>query len=441
MHIVLAICIPSILLTTFALFLAGVSTYLIAFVFVVQCLVSSFAVIYSHNKSQQQIKTLSNLLESMISGDYSLRGRLQEDLAFQQLLDLVNNLAATLAQHKLEAKQSRQLLEKIMEQMDAMIFAINPQGAIVLANQSAQRLLLPATGQSTSLSAKAQPLIAQILAADTGLITFDQEQLRGEHFLYRESFLSDGQSHQLYLITSAQRLLMEKERQAWQSILRVLSHEMNNSLTPIIAVSQSIEKRLNNEASPPDRASMREGINLIKDRAAALSSFIASYSQLSQLPKPVKQELDLDALIINIASMFELDLDISDNGHLARPINIYADKHQIEQVMINLLKNALEAMAHLDEKSVTLSYAYDRKAFRIVIQDEGGGISNTENLFVPFYSTKPQGSGIGLALCRQIMFNHDGQLDLQNRIDKTGAKAILTFPLTAIRSDTQELST
>ena len=427
----LIICVPCLLLSTVSLIVAGVSTYLIAFVIIVLSILILFVVMISKQQSEQQIRTLSNIIESMIDGDYTLRGRLQHNQAFQTLLELVNSLADTLSQHKMEAKESRLLLEKIMQQMDAMVLAINDQGYIVMANDSAKKLLLGNIKEKDKLlTIKLTDFeLGEIICnAKKGIIEFSHQQLSGEHFLFKESFLSDGKQHQLYLITSAERLLIEKERKAWQSILRVLSHEMNNSLTPIVSISQAIKKKLLDDNKALNRSSLSDGIDIIKERADSLGAFINSYSQLSHLPLPNKSKFELNVLVTQQAKLFD-DCDIQLFGETPLDTLISADKNQIEQVIINIFKNAREAMIQLTDKTFEISYLIEGDYLQLIIKDQGTGIANVDNLFVPFYSTKTQGNGIGLTLCRQIMFNHDGLFTLANRENIKGAQAIISLPL------------
>lgn len=428
----LFLCLPCLVITSVALFIANVSAYLIAFIIIILSLIAVFIVVISQQRSQQQIRTLSNILESMIDGDYSLRGREQDNKAFQELLTLVNNLADTLALSKIEAKESRQLLERIMQQMDAMVLAVDEHGRIVMANDSAQKLLKIDMSQQTHLLFTSLAIGKIISEAQSGIIDFEQPQLRGEHFLFKEYFLSEGKQHQLFLITSAQRLLLEKERKSWQSLLRVLSHEMNNSLTPISSISQSMRAKLQDENKELNRNSLLTGIDIINERASSLSSFIASYSQLSHLPEPNKSTFALKGFINNCVALFsDSSISFPDTYIEFDNVNVNADKAQLEQVFINVLKNANEAMEGPNQKTnktIDVFCKTDDKYFHIHICDSGSGIANKDNLFVPFYSTKPQGSGIGLALCQQIIFNHGGLLTLTNRKDTQGAEAIISLP-------------
>jgi len=434
--LILLVCIPCVFITTVALFLAQISGYLIAFIIIVLLLLCSFVMVASKQNSQYQIRTLSNLIESMIDGDYTLRGRLQTNQAFQELLNSVNVLAGTLSKHKIEAKESRLLLERIMEQMDAMVLATDEQGFVVMANASAHKLILGEVDkanniQISNIQLSALPIGAEIINANTGIIDFKSGSITGEHFLSKEAFFSDGKQHQLYTLTNAERLLMEKERKAWQSLLRVLSHEMNNSLTPIVAISQSMQKKLQKADSEIVKASLLDGINIINERADSLSQFIASYSQLSQLPKPNKSIFKLALMIEKLATLYP---DCKINCLFDTQLLIEADKSQLEQVLINLFKNAVEAMENVDEKIIEISSSTEGNWQHITLRDFGTGIANLANVFVPFYTTKPQGSGIGLALCRQILFNHNGSIKIDNHQvaypeKHQGVEVVLSLPI------------
>lgn len=447
-RLILLICIPCFTVTAISLFLAQISFYLIVFILIILALICTYVAVANQKNSQYQIRTLSNLIESMNDGDYTLRGRTQTNPAYQELLDLINHLAETLSKHKIEAKQSRLLLERIMEQMDAMVLATNEQGNVVLANTSANKLLLGGVDNFYHIKL-AETAIGKIITyATSGVITFNQHNLPGEHFLFTEAFLSEGQTHQLYLITNAERLLMEKERKAWQSLLRVLSHELNNSLTPIATISQSMQSRLKQSGGAFNADSLIEGVSIINERADSLSNFIARYSQLTHLPQPVIASFDLPTMVNKLASLFP-DCKIDYKGQVSL---INADKHQLEQVFINLFKNAREAMLpsqisieqpkdgnRQNEKTtsdtntlinnmrIEVHVEQQGKKTQISVVDQGKGIANLDNVFVPFYTTKPQSSGIGLALCRQILFNHNGTLTLANNENEQGVKVTMVI--------------
>ncbi|WP_206483338.1 ATP-binding protein [Thalassotalea sp. G2M2-11] len=422
--LMLVIIIPSLIICIVSLVVAQVSYYLIAFITIVYLLIAGYALLAIKQNADFQIRTLSNLIESMIDGDYSLRGRLQTNQAFQELLNLINRLSDTLAKHKFEAKESRLLLERILAQMHAFVLATDAEGQVVMANASAKKYLFDGIDSEEKISLPANALGAAIMNANPGIVSFKQAPLVGEYFLVKEPFLSGGEQHQLYFISNAEQLLMEQERKAWQSLLRVLSHEMNNSLAPIAAISQAMQSKLAKQKTP-EHQSLLEGVNIINERALSLTTFIASYSRLSHLPKPNMSVVNLAQLLTSTAGLFpDLDTCIADTCD----IDIKVDKSQFEQVLINVFKNAVEAMSAQPQAVLETFVDVTDSQIRLTLRDQGCGIANLDNVFVPFYSTKTSGSGIGLALCRQIMFNHQGQIAISNRQHTSGVEVLLTLP-------------
>lgn len=443
--LVLLASLPCLFIAILAMWFNGISIYFIAFATILLSLPIIYAAFTGRQGANYQLQTLSNLLEAMIEGDYSLRGRSQSNPAFQELLLLINKLADNLQQHKMKAQESELLLNKIMDQMDAMVVAVAPQGTLAMCNASARQLLLNEQVLNEQADSHGQEVTEQriktLSLADLGLselaqrqqsgvIELDTDTVKGEYFLFKDRFISDNQPHDLYLLTRADRLLREKERQAWQNLLRVLSHELNNSLTPIATFSRSMLKRLRSDRQSVSPQSFYEGLSIIKERAESLSDFVASYSQLSNLPAPHKQPLDWREKLTQLSALV-LDCRINnrlmDNPALA--VTVYADPQQLEQVFINLLKNASEAMEGMPRKIIELDARIEPQWLHISIGDHGSGIANSDNLFVPFYTTKETGSGIGLTLCRQIIMNHNGRFTLKNRQNDQGAEATLSLPL------------
>jgi nitrogen fixation/metabolism regulation signal transduction histidine kinase len=247
-------------------------------------------------------------------------------------------------------------------------------------------------------------------------------QQQKQVYLVSEQYLDQGKVHYLVFITDVQQLLYEEERQAWQKLLRVLSHEVNNSLTPICAISQGLQKQLQ-QNQPPDAALLSEALQVMNERAQGLNQFMKSYQQLNRLPPPEKQLLALDQLVADVCALFSNQVK-----RIGPQLNVFADPAQLQQLLVNLLKNALEANEGQDT-AVTVCWEQQGKLLVLTVTDQGAGIQNPDNLFVPFYSTKPHGSGIGLVLSRQIARNHGGDLQLYNRTPAQGAQSRLLLPL------------
>ncbi len=389
--------LPSYLGLIYLMVTTGVSVYLTAMVGLVLLMLIAYSCSFVVRKTDFLFRTLSNLLEAMTNGDYSLRGRKTfSHSALGNLVSQINLLSETLARQKAEVKAQQLLLGKVINHIDVAILAFNHRQQLTLANPAAQALL----GEDTP---------------------FDIDALRrsGKYRIHNDSFIEDGQTHQLWFITDVSQLLRAQERKAWQNLIRVLSHEINNSLTPIASLSQTLSKLMKNtHDSNSLRQDISDGLSLINQRANGLKTFIDGYRALSRLPTPQLQRVSLKPLLQKVILLFdkrEIVLDCPPN------IEVDIDPIQIEQLLINLLKNADEAMAKMPGK-ILIHCRQDKQHCHISIKDSGPGITNPSNLFIPFYTTKAGGSGTGLVLCRQIVEAHQGEMQIQNRLDAQGGE-------------------
>ena len=414
--LVLIASLPCYFLALYTLRLAGASWSFTLFCAIVLGLIILYATVTGKRKANYHIQTLSNLVEAMIDGDYTMRGRKQSNPAFQELLNLINQLAETLNLHKIQAEESQLLLEKIINQMDALLIATNENGEIAMLNQSARKIFKLSSNDENIHSLQDLKLSALETARSSDVVKIKKDEFSGEFILYKDRFISNNKAHSLYFLTRAEKLLREKEKQAWQSLLRVLSHELNNSLTPVSTFSNTLLRKLDKEQSIDDVEKFRKGLSVIKERTESLSQFISSYSQLSHLPNAQLSDYHWKDDLKNLSQLFP-ECDFHYNLETSAPDIISADKNQINQVLVNLLKNASESMQDLPSRPIKIDSRMESKMLKLSISDQGNGIANPENLFVPFYSTKTTGTGIGLVLCQQIMLNHNGSISLTNRDD------------------------
>jgi PAS domain S-box-containing protein len=305
------------------------------------------------------------------------------------------------------------------------VFAFDMDGRLVLANPAAERLL----GQPSErlLGREAHDLdLAGYLSGDSPRLVeraFGGESGRLE--LRRSSFRRDGRPHQLLVFADLSRALREQEQQAWQRIVRVLSHEINNSLTPIKSIAHSLKRMLSRVPDLPRAAEIQDGLNLIETRSGSLGRFLRAYAQLARLPKPQQRPIQIGPIAHRIA---ELENRLPVAVKAADEVEINADPDQIEQLLINIVRNAVDATLETSG-SVWIDWKPVDGSLQITVEDEGPGLPDTSNLFVPFFTTKPTGSGIGLALSRQIAEAHGGTLALENRVEARGCRAILRLPM------------
>lgn len=377
---------------------------------------------------QRMLFLQANLLGALREGDYSIRGTgAKAGSGVDLVMAEINALGDTLQRQRTEAVESTKLLQSVMGAIDVAVFAFDMDERLVLVNPAGERLLGAAAGSLLGKPASALKL-AQCLEGETPRLLdrpFGPESGRLE--LRRSGFRREGKPHQLLVFADLSRALREQEQQAWQRIVRVLSHEINNSLTPIKSIAHSIKRMLSRVPDLPRAAEIQDGLNLIETRSGALGRFLRAYAQLARLPKPQMRDVQVASLVHRVAEL-ENRLPVRVDG--GADLEITADPDQLEQLLINIVRNAVDATMEAGAGGgVTIGWKPVDGALQVTIDDEGPGLPDTSNLFVPFFTTKPTGSGIGLALSRQIAEAHGGTLSLANREGVRGCRATLRLPL------------
>jgi nitrogen fixation/metabolism regulation signal transduction histidine kinase len=373
------------------------------------------------------LQTLSNLLAALREGDFSVRGRApRSDDALGEVMREVNTLGGTLREQRLGALEATNLLRTVMAEVDVAIFAFDDQQKLRLLNRAGERLL--GGPAERLLGAHAAELgLAGCLAEDApAVFQMSFPGGTGRWGLRRNSVRERGLPLQLLVISDITQPLREQELQAWQRLVRVLGHELNNSLTPIKSIAGSLASMLIRHPLPEDwEEDMRRGLAVISTRSEALSRFIGAYARLAKLPRPQFQPMDVSAWVQRVVGL-ETRLKVS---VMPGPeVMLQGDPDQLEQVLINLLRNAADASLPVSG-GVQVGWTRNGTHLEVRVEDEGPGLSNTANLFVPFFTTKPGGSGIGLVLSRQIAEGHGGTLMLENRSPGPGCVATLRLPL------------
>ncbi len=375
------------------------------------------------------LQTISNMLAALHEGDYSIRARqYRGNDALSLAMIEANTLGETLRRQRLDAVEASALLSKVMQEIDVAAFTFDEGGTLKSVNRGGERLLGRSAGEIIGKNA-ANLGLQPCLEGDTPRLlehAFAGEGGRWE--LRRSVFRESGLPHHLVVLSDLTRALRQEERQAWQRLVQVLRHEINNSLAPIQSLSGTMRRIITRRPRPHDwEDDLSQGLGIIAERSGALSRFMASYAQLTHLPKPTLGPLDVETWVRRVAGL-ETRLKVEvETGPAA---SIAADGDQLDQLLINLVRNGVDAAVETGGGvRVVWSRAKGMDSFiEICVQDDGPGLTNTDNLFVPFFTTKPQGSGIGLVLSRQIAEAHGGSLVLVNRIGATGCEARLRLP-------------
>jgi PAS domain S-box-containing protein len=372
------------------------------------------------------LQTLSNMLAALREGDYSIRARgaEREDALGLAYLE-ANLLGETLRTQRLGAMEATALLRTVMADIDVAVFAFDDDERLRLVNSAGERLLGHVAERLLGRTAE-QVGLADCLVGEsprTMDVTFPGGAGRWE--VRRGSFRQNGRPHTLLVLADVTKALREEELQAWRRLVRVLSHEINNSLAPIKSIAGSLQTLLDRPIRAGDvEDDIRRGLSVIGGRSEALIRFMSAYARLARLPAPQRVPLDVSTWVRRVAAL-ETRLPVRVEG--GPPTTIRADGDQLDQLLINLLRNAVDASLETGGE-VCIRWTRQNGTISIMIEDEGPGLPSSTNLFVPFFTTKPQGSGIGLVLSRQIAEAHGGALLLENRRGAPGC--IATFRLT-----------
>jgi two-component system, NtrC family, nitrogen regulation sensor histidine kinase NtrY len=390
--------------------------------------VTTFALaIRLRNRVIYPLYTLSNLLEALREGDFSLRGsRARRGDPIGEVVWEINTLSQTLRDQRHKVEETSALLTKVIGATDIAIFTFDDERRLRVINPAGEHLLARPARELIGRTATELGVAGFLKLDDAQIHNFTFPGSSGRFEVRRGRFREGGRPHDLLVVADLSRALREEERAAWQRLLRVLGHELNNSLAPIRSMTGTLGKLLAQEPPAPDsREDLASGLAIIGDRAEALTRFMASYTALARLPPPNKRDVEIGELVQRVA---RLEQRVGVDVNASSPVHLFADPDQIEQALINLIKNAVDAALPKPD-GVRARWRDEGDAVEIEIEDDGPGLGGTENLFVPFFTTKPGGSGIGLVLARQIAEAHDGTLTLENRANRPGCIAHLRLPL------------
>src|SRR3954449_8488497 len=380
------------------------------------------------------LQTLSNLLAALGEGDFSIRARgARGGDPLGEVMIEGNTLVETLRHQRLDALEATTLLRKVMAEIEVAVFTFDEERELKFVNRAGARLIGQVSERMLGRRAEELGLEDCLEGEAPRVINTAFPGGVGRWEIRRSSFRQGGRPHELLVLSDLSQPLREEERQAFQRLIRVIGHEMNNSLAPIKSIAGSLATIVQRDPPPSDwREDVQRGLGVIESRSESLSRFMSAYARLAKLPSPKLAPLDVGTLVERVVT-----LEKGQNVQVAGgpKLTVQGDRDQLEQLLINLFRNAVDAVR---ETGGAVRVGWQRlpgsspATMELWVEDEGPGLSNTGNLFVPFFTTKPGGSGIGLVLSRQIAEAHGGSLVLANREDRTGCRASLRLPLQAV---------
>jgi two-component system nitrogen regulation sensor histidine kinase NtrY len=376
----------------------------------------------------RRMRSISSVLAAYRLGDFSVRATPRPgDRVFGGVLSELNELGDTLRRHRLGELEAWTLLRKVLSELEVVVLAFDEGGKLKLANEAAERVLNQR--QNELLGRAAGDLgVAELLTGNARRIVKDLPALgTGPWELRRGSFRMAGEPHSLIVLPDVSNALREQEREAWKRLIVVMGHEINNSLAPIRSLSENLRTLLDRAPRPDDADDdLRDGLAIIERRAEGLGRFMAAYSKLARLPAPVLGRVEVGPWIERVALLEQRLAVVVSPGPA---VTVLGDADQLDQLLINLVKNAADAS--LPDGGVRIEWRVAGTDLLVTVQDDGPGVRDTNNLFVPFFTTKPGGTGIGLVLARQIAEAHGGEITLQSRFDHPGATAQIRLPIRA----------
>jgi len=378
----------------------------------------------------RQNRNVANLFSALLHDDYSQHlTRTGKGKSFRLLFTTMNALSEKMSNLSMEKESHGQYLFSLIEQVRVGLLSVDHSGEVFIVNRTLIELLGVFNIETGSNLYRSSPeimnIINQIRPGEHQLIKWNRDNSEIPYSFQISIFKSEGKEYTLLSVHDIRTELDEKEVEAWNKLIRVLTHEIMNSVTPVVSLSSSLNDLLNSKASSIQDEQLRsrlvDGLSAIQDRSSGLMKFTEAYQKITRLPSPNIQEIETNDLLKQIDALYvnqfkELNIQLS-IVYENEPESFNGDIKLIEQVLINLIKNAQDAVSHSVPPVVELIVSRpEEHQISIIVRDNGDGIPKDilDKIFVPFYSTKKEGSGIGWSVSRQIVMMHRGTLEVRS---------------------------
>lgn len=413
----------TLLLLCYLLWVSDVRVLIVVTLLPLYLIAWLYMALHVRNLLLRHFRSLANMVEGLREGEFSVRlAPTESNSAWNEIYYELNQLASQYQNENVGTVEANILVEKLLSEFDAPVFVFDRNTRLTHCNIIAGRLFDKSPTKLIGLNVP-QLNMDELLDEESGTVIEHWFPTKGGRWELRKNvFMQQGKRYTLIFLNDISRALREEERQAWSRLIRVLGHELNNSLASVMSVCETLIRRLGDDKTPQWCQHYERALNLIHERSGSLLKFTDAYARLAKLPKPQSRTIDLLATLNRMANLVEGNFKVINTA----AFHINADPEQLEQLLINVMKNAVEASAA--DATIYIEWFEHPHGVKLHIIDEGTGLPSSGNLFVPFFTTKENGNGIGLFLCRQIAEGHGGTLQLRNRQDAQGCVAELWLP-------------
>ena len=377
-------------------------------------------------------KELVRFLEILKVNDSSYRFSSDLKGSFSELARILNNTADLIENTRIEKEKQFHFLQFVIEQINIGLIAYNNDGKIQFINRAFKKLFkLNRLKDLSELEKLDKQFLSNLVNSNPQDLFQYKIKIDGSFYqllIQKKQFKFNNEYINLVSFQNISAELDKKEIESWQKLIRVLTHEIMNSIAPITNLTYSIRRSLNEniETETVQKDIIKEAIEdteIIEKRSNSLMQFVENYRKLTKIGKIFPVEVDVNMLLVNVINLFKEDFKINNieiEINIENNIEIEADEKLLEQALINIIKNAIEALSDCKKSKIVISASYSENDLILTIKDNGIGIEKNklDDIFIPFYTSKEHGSGIGLSLVKQIVNLHEGTISVSSEMNK-----------------------